>query len=427
MGMWDEAFNRGEYKPTMKDALKAFIPVIGPILAAQGVLKKRQSAQDRWLTENMAYTNPEELDPMGQRVQDRMLTRTGGELSVPGLMAATAMQRQAQDPENMGNFGNVAMNTSTDLAAAGQTEAAATLAQLAHKNFQTPWKPSDASDKMKGPWTVVKGSDLGIEGKAASFPYKVRYNKDGTIQDVSGLGGQGMEVSVSSNMVSKPDISQAVIGYKDSIVATQQAVQTLDELTGILEANPTGGVSGWSGVVTGVASKIMNLAEFTAQDKQIMGKYEGALKNFASKYFPPELMQDRARAEAMTVELGYALARVNNMGTTGGGRGITDADMQFALKQLGSMGRVEDFKAVLEYHRNRMIGGLKANRAATEAIVAIGGEDSAKLGPLHSMYDQVVQPRVKSSDKPKSQYPTATGPDGSKLQLINGVWVPLNE
>lgn len=441
MGMFDTMFNEGAPEYTTGDMLKPYIPVIGPLLAGKGIQKKKRQAQDKWLSDNLAYTDPSELDETGQRVQQRMLQRTGGELSTPGLMAATAMQREAANPANMGNMGNILMQTAGNLAKGGQTAPAATLAQIAHKSFQTPWKPSEggadienfklpdgsvvaaesveqkralirggakkagvASGDDEIPYTVKTGAELGfrIPGIAGDL-FKIKYNKDGTIKDISSLSG--MSVNVGGTSIVQPgDTSAAVREYQGVLSSTEQAIGVIDNLTEVLDRNPEGGVSGMSGAVTNFISSVSNLAQFaiSVDDKKVGEKYEDGFRKFASKYFPTA---DAALAQAQIVELGYALARVNNMGTSGGGRGITDADMQNALKQLGQMATVEDFKGVLSYQRNKMLQNAEVSRAGTEAVISIAGRDPSLLAPLTTIHDKLKtskeRPKVGKGSAPK--------------------------
>jgi hypothetical protein len=431
--MWDKTLADPEQdKIGLRDFLTAMIPVAGPFMFKAKKDKKQEESYQKWLSDNMAYSDPSELGDMGQRVQERMLNRTGGELSTPGLMAATMMQREAQDPGNMGNFGNVAMRTATGMAAAGQTGAGANLAALAHKQFQTPWKPSEggadienfklpdgtvvaattpqekvelirkggvkagvASGEKEVPWSFASGAELGLQGREATGSFAIQRNPDGTIKEVKSLGGMNVSVGGAS-VITPTDVSGTIINFGNSIKGAGAAVQVIDDLTKTLDANPGGGITGWSGVATDFVGKVMNLAEFTAQDKAIGEKYEAGFKRFASKYFPTE---DAAVAQAQVIELAYSLARINNMGTSGGGRGITDADMQYALKQLGTMSKVSDFKSVLEYQRNKIIGNLKLDKAVTGSVLKTAGHDESVL-PM-DLYNQIVSPKAK---KPLSEY-----------------------
>jgi hypothetical protein len=428
MGMLDRMFApEADKRATLSDFALAMLPIAGPFLARDKRDRRANKHYQRWLSENAAYTDPNELGEMGQRVQQRMLTRTGGELSTPGLMAATSLKRNAEN-EKTGNFGNVLMNTTTDLAAAGDTNSAMRLGAIAHKDYQTPWKPSEggadienykfpdgsfkatADPRLKAewiqngaikagtapvenevPWEIKGGHQLGMQNKGALGNYAVQYNSDGSIRDIKTMGGQ--QIDISSNMVTPSDLSGAVMGFTSSIAATQQSTRAIDQMLDNLDRNPTGGVTGWSGLMSNVVGKVMNVAQFLSpQDKSVLGKYENALVSFGRKYFPTG---DEALMRSSIIELGYALARINNMGTAGGGRGITDADMQFALQQLGSMGAVEDFRGVLEMQRSKMIDQLKLKKAETETIIKFGGKDPAELETIQQ-YHEALQPRRKA-------------------------------
>lgn len=424
MGMWDQVF-MGNQRPSPNIGL-ALIPFIGPALAEALRRKQQASNEQQWTQENAAFYPDKDYSPdtLSGRIAQRMLQRTGGETTIPGIMAATAFQRQAQNPENMGNMGNIAMRAASDLAQT-RPDLAVTMAQVAHKSLQTPWKLSEggadvenfklpngkivavsapeakqalinagavkagvASAEEQVPWTLQSGGQLGMVNQGALGNYAVQYNDDGTIRDIKGMGG--MNVSVSSNVVTPTDVSGAVTGLIGNIGTTKQGIETIDSLAKILKANPEGGVSGWSGYVTDAISNVFNVAQFASKsDIQILSKYSKALLAYAGKFFPTA---DRAKAESMINDLGYAVARMNNMGTSGGGRGITDADMQYALQQLGAMSKVSDFLGVLNYQRNKMIGNLKLNFAGTQTILKLAGKDPKMLDDLPFYKDAIAPP-----------------------------------
>lgn len=437
MGFFDRILNEpADREVKFSDFATAMIPFYGPFAAKKRMDNRQQRATDK--KTDFIY-NYVDNDPLSQRVASRMLTRTGEE-TIPGIQAATEAQRQAKDPSNMGNYGNVLMNTASALQSRG-VQGAPYLAATAHKEFQTPWKPSEggadienfklpdgsvvaaesleqkralirggakkagvASGDEEVPYVVKTGAELGyrIPGIAGDL-FKIKYNKDGTIKDISSLSG--MSVNVGGTSIVQPgDTSAAVREYQGVLSSTEQAIGVIDNLTEVLDRNPEGGVSGMSGAVTNFISSVSNLAQFaiSVDDKKVGEKYEDGFRKFASKYFPTA---DAALAQAQIVELGYALARVNNMGTSGGGRGITDADMQNALKQLGQMATVEDFKGVLSYQRNKMLQNAEVSRAGTEAVISIAGRDPSLLAPLTAIHDKLKtskeRPKVGKGSAPK--------------------------
>lgn len=422
-GFFDDIFSQSTKTPfTRGERLASHLP-----LGIFGAYAHRHFREKKMQEELEKAAAPKSA--VGERMLSR--AREEGFDSIPAMLAAKQYSKQAE--ANPNNVGNAMMNTSNWLAANGYTDQAAALGVFAHKNVQTPWKPSEAGTDVENfklsdgtvvaaespeqkralikggaikagvasgdpevPWVTKTGAELGYQHpQLAGDLFKVKYNKDGTIKDISSLSG--MSVSVGGTSINTPgDISQTIRDYQGAIATTQQSVGVLDNLYKTLEQNPGGGVSGLSGVVTSFVGSLTNLAEFaiSADDKKIGEKYEKSFMGMARKYFPTG---SQATAEAQIVELAYALARINNMGTSGGGRGITDADMQYALKQLGSMSNVEDFKGVLQYQRNKMLSNLKIARAGTEAILEINKMDKGLLAPLNSLADPLMQ----GSDKKK--------------------------
>lgn len=416
-GMFDDILRRQpEEGWTVGEKLTgAMIPVLG-LVGAYGHRKWREKkAQEAIEAENAPKSD----------VGRRMLIRAQQEgfESIPAMIAAKQYSKQAGIyPDNPGN---AMAATANWMSSQGYPDEGLQLARVSHKELQTPWKPSEAglddqnyklpdgslvmasspekkraleaqgavkagvaSAEKEVPWQVKSGVELGFKTPGISGDlFKVQYNSDGTIKDIVNLAGMRVNVGGTS-IVTPGDTSSSVKAYQEAIAGSGQVLHTIDSLTEVLDRNPGGGVSGLSGVVTNFVSNVSNLAQFalTADDKQIGAKYEKGILQFASKYFPTA---DAASAQAQIIELAYALARMNNMGTSGGGRGITDADMQYALKQLGQMATVEDFKGVLRYQRNKVLENLEIARAGTEAVVKIAGQDPALLSPLTSMHDKI--------------------------------------
>jgi hypothetical protein len=385
MGMWDQLFNEGDAEPSALDYAKAFIPVAGPIMAMSGLKKKKSAARNRWLTDNLAYTNPEELPELGQRVQQRMLSRTGGELSEPGLIAATAMRRAANDPRNMGNIGNVAMQTSSALAAAGQPSAALRAGVYAHENLQTPWKLSEGGAEIENFYNPktghrvsvsnpaakdaliangyqkvgvgdppkntrrVTGRDLGMAGDAANDVYEQEDYDPSFPNPTTRKLDNATKVSLHNYPESAIENADPILREFEGTVGA--AMQMRHDLAG-LKANTTASTIGLPGAITRIAETGMGIGEYAVslgrspEEKQVIQSAIQPLTALAQRFSMEGI--PAALSNYYVISLAYAIARRHNMGTLGGGRGITDADMKYAVGQLQSAKSVRALNAVLD-------------------------------------------------------------------------------
>lgn len=405
MGMFDKMFApEDERKVTFADFATAMVPFVGPFMARNRLDKRAQKGYDNWLSDNLAYTDPSELGESGRQVQQRMLERTGGELSTQGLMAATAMQRAAQNPENQANLGNVLMETSNALAANGQPQAALTLGATAHKNYQTPWKPSESrSANVKRDtdtgipltpqgtlmpnatgYTRADNVEVGDETQSGYWITKTGPNGELAsrefVKQTAGERYRPGTVNVSMDgldgILTKSDVSKSVLDAGAKINAQKDTERVFAELSSILKASPNG-VTGWGGAITGFMGKAANLAGFLQQstsrfnadgesEAAVIGRFTGDISKMIKEKFP---LVEQAKANSLIIGLAYAIARMNNMGTAGGGRGITDADMKFALQQLGASSTPEAMIKVLESEQRRARARLRDDMRNTDLYI----------------------------------------------------------
>jgi hypothetical protein len=298
-------------------------------------------------------------------------------------------------------MGNIAAMAATQLSQSDPA-AGSKLAQVAHKQFQTPWKPSEGgvnAENFQFPdgkvvtltdpkakqaalaqgavqvgisqpdkeQEIVMGADIGVGGSAAQDAFAVERNAQGKITSVKKLDNapkinvsSSSEGSDISGLISDKEISDQIVGAGAKINALKDTERVFSELEGILKTNPYG-VTGWGGAITGFAGKAASLAGFIQQastrvnangepETAVIGRYGGQINEYVKKNFP---VTAQAQAQALTINLAYAIARMNNMGTAGGGRGITDADMEYALKQLGASSTPEAMLKVLESEKKR--------------------------------------------------------------------------
>ena len=430
MGFFDQILNQqDEPDPRFSDYATAMIPFAGPFMARDRM--KKRASKDYYDKADTIYKYVDD-DPLSQRVASRMLTRTGEE-TLPGIQAATEATRQAQDPANMGNFGNVLMNTSTALQGRG-VPGAVNLAAAGHKAFQTPWKPEEGQRKpmnfTKGNqtkstyspeeakqlvsagwkftgvaeqqqnWTPALGSEIGFKGSAAKDDYMVVKDDEGNITDFR-KADNAPNISVGGASINTPaDLSQSILSFGNSVKATKQLTRVTGQLRDVISRNPTGGVQGWSGVITGVVGKVLNVTDFMAglgaEEKAIVDKYSGKWASKASQFFPTE---DQAMAESLMIQLGYSVARMNNMGTSGGGRGITDTDAERADMQLAKMSRPADMLPVLDRIEADSIDTFNDDYSVLEAIMQSNGKEIP--GPIKDLREGIVTKRP--SAKPKTQ------------------------
>ena len=394
MGMWDETFAKQPSPPGIGTMLTSMVPIVGPIAAILMDSNRRKKEAQQWYDENAAYYPDKDYSPdtMSGRIAQRMLERTGGETTIPGIMASTAISRQAKNPENQNNFGNVAMSASFDLAK-NRPDLATQMAMLAHKNLQTPWKPSEGKQVRRDENTGIPLTPEGLlapnavgyvkadnveEGEETKSGYWVTKTDDkGSIVDRQFVtnakgprykpGNVSVQVDAGLGKVfTKEQVGKEIIGFGSSLNEYKDQERQAADLVGILDRNPGGGVTGWSGIVTEFAGKAANLGQFMAtlktrltasgeDEAQVVGRFVGRLNEIANK-LP---INDQAMANSIIIQMAYTLARTNNMGTAGGGRGITDNDMEYAIKQLASATTPEAFKKVLIQSQRRAAYKLK--------------------------------------------------------------------
>lgn len=420
MGMWDETFAKKSGPPGIGTMLTSMIPIVGPIAAIVMDSNRRKKEEQQWYDENAAFYPDKDYSPdtLSGRIAQRMLTRTGGETTIPGIMAATALSRQAKNEENQGNFGNVAMAAAVDLAKT-RPDLAAQMAMIAHKNLQTPWKPSEGKsvrrDENTGvPLTpegvlapnavgYVKADNVEQGDETLSGYWVTKTDENGNIADrqlvtnAKGPRYKPGEVNVKVDAgigmaMDNEGVRKEIIGLGGSINEFKDQSRQTKDLIGILDRNPSGGVTGWSGIVTEFAGKGLNLAQFMTglgskinangeTEQAVMGRWVGKLNGLASK-LP---INDQAMANSIIIQVAYTLARTNNMGTAGGGRGITDNDMEYAMQQLASATTPEAFKKVLIQSQRRAAMKLRDMAGNTDIYIkAI--DPRAELPPAWTSY-----------------------------------------
>src|SRR5574343_1925907 len=138
MGMWDDV-NSPQYRPklTAMDMLKMMVPIVGPFATIFQKEREKNKFYQQYQEQEGAFPEGKDYSPdtMTGRIAQRMYERTGGETTIPGIMSATDIQRDAQDPENQQNFGNILIAASSEIAKK-RPDVGAKLAMMAHKNFQ---------------------------------------------------------------------------------------------------------------------------------------------------------------------------------------------------------------------------------------------------------------------------------------------------
>ena len=394
------------------------------------------------------FQDPSQLDPLGQRVQQRMLERSGGNLTTPGFMAQNMLTQEARTAPRMANAYDSA---SQRLMAAGQVDAGSKLGMYGNKAYGAPIKPeegqlkplnftkngevkstydlNEAKSWVADGWKytgvadqgkagkLVSGAELGMTGVDAQDSYLVEYNDNGTIKSLQSAN-QKPKTTVSvggAQLYSPSDTSGAARDFGNSIKASSEAISVINGLEDILKRNPEGGVTGYSGLITQFAGTFNTVTDFVAslggEEKSLVNGYTGDFKQFAKKVFPTA---DQALAEALTVELGYSLARINNMGTSGGGRGITDADMKFALRQLATYSSPADMLKVLGYQKRRIVERLEIDKDTMKAI------QEGRL-PM-DLYNKVIGSAAGSQGTEKKKYSVGdiVESGGKRYKVVGG-------
>lgn len=447
MGMWDDV-NAPQYKPRLSgwDMLKMMVPIVGPIATIFQKEREREKFYKQYQEQEGAFPEGKDYSPdtLSGRIAQRMLERTGGETTIPGIMTATAIQRAAKDPENQQNFGNILMAASAQLAQK-RPDVAAKLAMMAHQNFQTPWKPSEAKgtrmDSNTGIPLMADGTlkpnstgyikdDNVEEGDVTKSGYWVTKTDDkGQIAERNFItnaqgprykpGAVNVDLGNLGSLISDSDISKQIVDFGNGLNAYQDMSRSIGDIKTILKNNPNGGVTGWSGIVTEFVGKAANLGEFLGglttrfnddgqSEAQVVGKFGGRLKELAAR-LP---VNDQAAANSLVIQLAYAIARANNMGNASGGRGITDNDMEYAVRQLGAASTPEAFMKVLEETERRAAYSLRDRMRTTDTLIR--AKDPSKSLPAE--WRTQVDGFVNSFNTPP---PSANGMDEETQKLID--------
>lgn len=421
MGMFDKILaDPVEKEKKFSDFMTAMIPIVGPFLA-RSRMDKRQEKKQRAFTDSIdKYIDD---DPLSRRVAERMLSRTG-ESTIPGIMAATEATRQAQDPGNMGNMGNVLMNTATKLQGRG-VPGALNLAQVAHKQVQTPWKPEEGGRKIinfKMPdgsiktatnakeaeelvkqggniagvtsaepglgWEAVSGSDIGLKGQAAGDSYFVKRDPKDPNKILEVKSADKMTVNVAApdlGVFSDAKFGPALQEFRGYMTSYVNARENNKQLLKLIKP----GTAGWGGAVASLGDRLKGAAEFIKSipggEQRAVAKYmtDPRMKGFISRISADGV--DANRARALAVKIAYDIARSNNS-TESGGRGITDADMEFAMQMVGMTGSPESFRQVMLDYDKRLEREYKSQAPLKYAELSSNEAGEAAIPEAHKQF-----------------------------------------
>ena len=425
MGMFDKMFLNTPEQPktTLAEGAMFMVPFLGPMGAFYSKDRRRKKALQDALDEQEQVSDYVDDNPLSQRVAQRMMNRTN-QTSMPGVLGAHMLRQEMEKqtgPGGANNIGNAYTTAANRLGAQGYTEEATKLGAFANKNLQTPWKPEEGSSAIRDPATnLMRGrtdgkylpnqkvykaetrvvDDKQIEGYMANTTDE---NGEVSFGDwVPGTTTEGDRYSSKTNftvggstidvgsMFTDNERARKEEEFSGRISAFEEAQDDLSALQEI--ARP--GTVGLGGAVMRFADRIYggiqaipvggNVFAFAANETNEKGETSAeVLQRYSSDQRFGAFVQalakdgvDAQRAYSIAIRMAYTIARANNMGTAGGGRGITDADMKYALDQLGFSGSPEAFRAVLgdlnkrisrEYHRS-MPGHL--NRLGNEIAPA---------------------------------------------------------
>ena len=431
MGLFDSMFapdskDLREYLTT-SEKMQSAIPIYGPLAALYKGGKRKAAAEK----EDSVYDYVDPEDPLSGRVAERMLSRTGEE-TIPGMMAATGVQREQAAGKGM--FDAFA-DTGAKLTQKGYANIGVPLAAFAEKSLPKPAAQSEAANaKLDADSNLARNPKTG-----AYLPNQKVFKKDSrtvgenTIEGyrqnttdaegnptfgdwVPGTTTEGTRYSSKTNvnvggtdftglakLLQEPGTraqTEAWSGFLTQTIKTNNSINDFKELA---KKNPGGGLTGASGWLTEWAGRGKNLTQFfkgisgnvNAQGESeaaVLGRYSSGLDGYVSKYFPTG---DQAIAKSIIVELAYSLARANNMGTAGGGRGITDADMKWAMDQLGSGHNINDMIGVLDYRAKESMRSLEVEAMKMrETNRAMNGVDDV---PYKQLYEMARKPYAQSS------------------------------